>query len=196
MTDLLGSVRGATFSDDRRFRYKLWVTWDASRPVANLLMLNPSTADEESNDPTIARQIVRVDRLGYGGLIVTNAYAFKATDPKELKAAGFPVGEFNDQHIADAAKVSQIVICGWGTHIQKTRANAILKLLRVKAKRAPHALSFTNGGQPGHPLYLPYEGCPPMEITNPNFCMECGFSIAPECGTSLCGECACEDDGL
>lgn len=184
----------AVFSDDRRFRYRLWRVWDESLPMANLLMLNPSTADETKGDATVDRQCERVKRLGYGSLFVTNAYAFKATDPKELKRAGYPIGPENNEHIITVAKMARIVICGWGGHIQKSRSIAVLRMLRSVAKRVPHALSFTKSGEPGHPLYLPYEGCPPMEIIHPNFCMECGFEIAPDCGTGLCGECACEDD--
>lgn len=190
---LFTDARGATFSEDRKFRYRWWEIWDPAKKYLNALMLNPSTADEFKKDPTVTVVAKRAAALGYGGLIVTNAYAFKATDPKALKLAGYPVGPKNDYHIVQVAKGAGFVICGWGTQIQKARSRELLKMIRVDAQKKPHALIFTKGGEPGHPLYVPYEGCPPMEITNPNFCHGCGFEIAPE-ASGYCGECACEDD--
>lgn len=196
----LAPVRSAEFSKDRAFRFLLRIVWDETKPLMNLCMLNPSEADEFRDDPTVTRGQEHAVRLGHGGLIVTNAYAFKATHPKELKKARARgvnvVGVGNDERIVEAAKQSKLVVCGWGTHIEKARSRHVLRLLRSQAKRAPHALIFTKGGEPGHPLYLPYEGCPPMEITDPNFCMECGCEVAPENGSSFCGECSCEDDGI
>lgn len=186
----------AVFSPDRKFRYVWQNVWQPDKPLMNMNMLNPSTADENQGDPTVTRCCERARRLDFGGLIVTNAYAFRATLPKDLKKAGFPIGDDNDAYIIAAAKRAKLVVCGWGANIQAARARHLLKLIRVQAKKTPHALIFTKGGQPGHPLYEPYEGCPPMEITDPNFCMQCGFEIAPEMGTAYCGECACEDDGV
>ncbi len=196
MTDLLGKERGATFSKDRRFRYRLWEIWDRSKPLMNMLMLNPSKADEVRSDPTVTRCVVRAQKYGAGGLIVTNAYAFVSTDPKELKRARFPIGPDNDDHIVEVARAVREsrghVICGWGAHIELTRARDILRLLRHQANAVPKALVYTKGGQPGHPLYVTYD-IGPMEIINPNFCHGCGCEIAPS-SDGLCGECACEDD--
>ena len=83
---------GATFSPCRRWRYLLWRRWDAAKPVANFLMLNPSTADEVKLDPTCARARDYAERWGYGALIVTNIFAFRNTDPDQMKAAKDPVG--------------------------------------------------------------------------------------------------------
>lgn len=198
---LLSTVeRSANFSRDRRFRWLLTILWDKSKPMLNVCMLNPSTADEHQDDPTVERACGHARRLGMGGLLVTNAYAFKATNPKDLlarlRSGEEVVGKENDRYIVRAAQAASLVVCGWGSHIEVLRAEHVLRLIRTNAKRTPHALIFTKGGQPGHPLYLPYEGCPPMEITHPNFCMECGYEIAPEMGTGLCGECSCEEDGI
>jgi len=86
------SEAGARFSRCRRWRTLLWRRWDQALPVANFLMLNPSTADEVQLDPSCTRAHRYAERWGFGGLIVTNLFAWRATDPDEMKAAGDPVG--------------------------------------------------------------------------------------------------------
>jgi len=101
-------VRGATgavFSPCRKWRYLLWRQWDASKPAANFLMLNPSTADESKLDPTCARARDYAERWGYGALIVTNVFGWRATDPTDMKAAKDPVGPGNDAAIVRARRI-------------------------------------------------------------------------------------------
>jgi len=88
----ISSDSGARFSPCRRWRYLLWRRWDPARPVANFLMLNPSTADEFKLDPSCTRARVYAERWGYGALIVTNIFGWRATDPDEMKAVRDPVG--------------------------------------------------------------------------------------------------------
>src|SRR5437660_2624361 len=107
---------GAVFSRCRRWRYLLWRRWDAARPSANFLMLNPSTADEYRLDPSCTRARRYAERWGYGALIVTNLFGWRATDPDEMKAAREPVGRANDGAILSAARESRIVVCAWGNH--------------------------------------------------------------------------------
>ena len=146
---------GATFSPCRRWRYLLWRRWDASQPVANFLMLNPSTADEVKLDPTCARARDYAERWGYGALIVTNIFAFRNTDPERMKAAADPVGPGNDATIVRAAKESALVVCAWGNHgVFLGRSRQILKKLRANHV-ALHALRLNANGEPAHPLYLP-----------------------------------------
>ena len=78
--------------------------WDRAGPVANFLMLNPSTADEVKLDPTCSRARGYAERWGYGALVVTNVFAWRATDPAQLKAARDPVGPANDRAILRAAR--------------------------------------------------------------------------------------------
>lgn len=146
---------GATFSPCRRWRYLLWRRWDASRPVANFLMLNPSTADEVKLDPTCSRARDYAERWGYGALIVTNVFGWRATDPDNMKAAADPVGPGNDAAIARAARESAIVVCAWGNHgAHRERAKTVVGiLLRNNVKL--HALRVNANGEPAHPLYLP-----------------------------------------
>ena len=98
------SASGATFSACRRWRYLLWRRWDESKPIANFLMLNPSTADEHQLDPSCTRARDFAERWGYGALIVTNLFAWRATDPADMKRAEDPVGRSNNQAILRAAR--------------------------------------------------------------------------------------------
>ena len=100
---------GATFSPCRRWRYLLWRRWDASKPIANFLMLNPSTADELKLDPTCSRARDYAERWGYGALIVTNIFAFRNTNPDQMKVAADPVGPGNDTAIVKAAREEEKV---------------------------------------------------------------------------------------
>jgi len=146
---------GATFSPCRRWRYSLWRRWDASKPVANFLMLNPSTADEVKLDPTCSRARDYAERWGYGALIVTNIFSFRNTNPDEMKAADDPVGPGNDAAIAKAARESAIVVCAWGNHgTHRERSKAVAGIL-LRNNIKLHALRVNANGEPAHPLYLP-----------------------------------------
>ncbi len=144
---------GATFSPCRRWRYLLWRRWDAAKPVANFLMLNPSTADEHKLDPSCSRARDYAERWGYGALIVTNVFAFRSTDPERMKAAKDPVGPGNDAAIVRVAGQSAIVVCAWGNHgafmERSVRIRELLKDIKL------HALRVNANGEPAHPLYLP-----------------------------------------
>ena len=145
---------GAVFSDCRRWRTLLWRRWDAARPVANFLMLNPSTADEARLDPSCTRARLYAERWGYGGLIVTNLFAWRATDPEEMKAAADPVGRGNNAAILRAAREAAILVCAWGNHgAHLGRSQKVVGLLRKAAIRL-HFLKMNGAGEPAHPLYL------------------------------------------
>jgi hypothetical protein len=149
------SPSGAVFSACRRWRYLLWRQWDEKLPVANFLMLNPSTADEFQLDPSCTRARVYAERWGYGSLIVTNVFGWRATDPFAMKAVRDPVGRGNDRAIVQAAKEADIVVCAWGNHgAHLERSVKVLTLLR-KARVPLHALRINGAGEPAHPLYLP-----------------------------------------
>jgi hypothetical protein len=152
---VLNTAAGAKFSDCRRWRYLLWRRWEKQARVANFLMLNPSTADEVQLDPTCARARKYAERWGYGTLIVTNIFGWRATDPKRLQKTRDPVGEDNDAAILHAARQSDLVVCAWGNHgAHKMRSGRVLKLLR-EAEVELHVLRMNANGEPAHPLYLP-----------------------------------------
>lgn len=145
---------GASFSRCRRWRTVLWRRWNRGLPVANFLMLNPSTADEVQLDPSCTRARVYAERWGFGGLIVTNLFAWRATDPDEMKSASDPVGRGNDAAIVAAAREAGLLVCAWGNHgAHRERSARVVSLLR-QAGIDLHVLKMNGGGEPAHPLYL------------------------------------------
>ena len=146
---------GATFSPCRRWRYRLWRRWDASKPVANFLMLNPSTADEFKLDPTCSRARDYAERWGYGALVVTNVFGFRSTNPLLMKKARDPVGPGNDAAIVRAAHEAALVVCAWGNHGRLGDRSSYVSDLLKKNKIRSHALRLNANGEPAHPLYLP-----------------------------------------
>ena len=152
---LAATPAGASFSRCRRWRYLLWRRWDEARPLANFLMLNPSTADEFKLDPSCTRARRYAERWGYGGLIVTNLFGWRATDPDVMLAAQDPVGRGNDRAILAAAREAAIVVCAWGNHgAHNERSRQVLSRLRC-AGLSLHMLRMNGSGEPAHPLYLP-----------------------------------------
>lgn len=154
MTDLLMDT-GAEFSTCQQYRYRLWRIWDKSLLPAMFLMLNPSTADEAANDPTVERCQRYAAAWGYGGLLVCNIFALRSTDPGRLYTHHWPVGPDNDEAIQSEARRAGIVVCAWGNHgMHAGRGQAVADML-LAIKPSLHALKVTVTGQPGHPLYLP-----------------------------------------
>jgi len=146
---------GAVFSACRRWRYVLWRCWNESKPVANFLMLNPSTADEVKLDPSCTRARNYAERWGFGALVVTNIFGWRSTDPWVLKQVKDPVGRGNDAAIVKAATTAKLVVCAWGEHgAHLDRGDEVLGLLRARGI-APYSLRLNVSGHPAHPLYLP-----------------------------------------
>lgn len=116
-------------------------------------MLNPSTADESTDDPTIRRCIGFARTWGYGGVEVVNLFALRATDPRELRLARDPIGGLNDACLVDATARSAAMVIAWGAHgVFRSRGTAALEILSPRARLL--ALGWTNSGEPRHPLYL------------------------------------------
>jgi hypothetical protein len=149
-----GLDSGAVISDCGVYRYKLWRTWNPDLPTCNFLMLNPSRADAVDNDPTATRCIGYSKAWGYGGLLITNIFALRSTDPAALKSAADPVGPDNDRHVVEVARSSSLVVAAWGAHPGiEGRVRAVRRML-ADAGVTLHCLALTKGGHPGHPLFL------------------------------------------
>lgn len=143
--------RGAVLSDDGTYRYKLWRTWDIEKPTLGWIMLNPSTADETQNDPTIRRCIDYGQRWGYGTIVVGNLYAYRATDPSELWTLlpSTIVGSENDEHLQAICDEAEMVVAAWGAYGSKMdRGPEVAAMLGVDL----YALDTTIDGHPVHPL--------------------------------------------
>ncbi|MFC7461050.1 DUF1643 domain-containing protein [Hydrogenophaga defluvii] len=144
---------GALLSECGQYRYRLWRRWG---PGAYLLfvMLNPSTADSSQDDPTVRRCIRFAQDHHYDGIEVVNLFAFRATNPLDLKAAGYPVGPDNDRHIHDAMQGAGAVCVAWGDRARRIdRAGEVLQMISA-AGRVINCLAQTKHGLPGHPLML------------------------------------------
>lgn len=150
----------AVYSDCERYRYLLTRVWEDAGPKALFVMLNPSTATEVQNDPTVERCERRARTLGFGAFRVTNIFAFRATDPRVMRAEPDPVGEANDAAIAESAYWADRIICAWGTHGDHLdRGRMVEALLRATGRPLWH-LGLTQGGAPKHPLYIGYDRQP------------------------------------
>lgn len=157
--------RETVFSPCRKYRYTLWREWGVGslplfcakmRPelFVQFIGLNPSTADETRDDPTIRRCINYAKAWGYGAMCMTNLFAWRATDPKEMKKVSDPVGEQNDFWLTKVANHAHHTVAVWGkdgNHLG--RANHVKKLFRLTAGML-WCLSVNQDGTPGHPLYL------------------------------------------
>jgi hypothetical protein len=163
-------MNGAVFSPCRRWRYTLTREWespsgDGEELSCLFVCLNPSTATETEDDPTIRRCIGFAKRLGYSRLTVCNIFALRSTDPKALYDHADPVGPENLEHIAGEAVRHELLVAAWGNHGElRGQGVTVMNLLCVLAE-AVSVLGINVTGQPKHPLYLradtqPTQLCP------------------------------------
>ena len=142
-------IKSAVFSPCRKYRYSLSRTWDINQKIILFIGLNPSTADEAHDDPTIRRCLFYSSRWGFGGLIMVNLFAFRATLPKDLENSKHPVGRDNNQFIIHAHKEASMTIAAWGNDGDLyNRDQEVLEIISN-----PMCLKVNKTGQPAHPLY-------------------------------------------
>lgn len=169
------NLRTCVFSADRLFRYTLWREWPAPEPnlyytadphlayypgkhheFLMVVGLNPSTADETKDDPTIRRCIGFAKAWGFGALCMTNLFAYRATDPRKMMGYSNPIGAENDRWLTAIAREASLVIAAWGTKGEFLgRDSEVLKLLDNL-----HCFRITTDGFPEHPLYMPADTMP------------------------------------
>lgn len=141
----------ATLSACRTYRYALWRTWDDAKPHVLFVGLNPSTADETTDDPTLIRCMNFAKSWGYGGVCMANLFAYRATDPADMKAAAEPVGTENDRWLKMLAQNAGLVVAAWGNDGSYLgRSGHVVKLIPDL-----HCLKLNKSGEPAHPLYQP-----------------------------------------
>lgn len=162
-------TRHAELSVDRLYRYVLYrsldgAAWDAERSSEGKLrhsvlfvMLNPSIADERTDDPTVLKCMKFGRRMGMDRLVIVNLFAFRSTDPKALKAQpeGFDViGPDNNRVIMEQAKHASKIVCAWGNHgSYLVRSTAVKGLIAGSTPETPTYFKVTNSNEPAHPLY-------------------------------------------
>lgn len=147
---------GAILSQCGNYRYVLTRDTNLLRPEkpgALFIMLNPSTADADQDDPTIRRCLAFATQWGCAGLTVANLYAYRATNPAKLLEAPDPVGPLNDFHLREQLRDRHVVVVAWGNHAQLRRVSEFYKLAQEIGVRVV-CLGVTKAGQPRHPLYV------------------------------------------
>lgn len=144
--------RETILSSCRQYRYCLWREWDRTNPsYAVFVGLNPSTADEVDDDPTIRRCVGYAERWGHGALCMVNLFAYRATQPRLMKEQIAPIGDDNDFWLLEVVKDAAVVVAAWGkdgTH--RGRDKTVIRLLAGRLS----CLGVTKEGHPKHPLYL------------------------------------------
>ncbi len=147
----------AIYSDCERYRYALTRVWDDEGGRVHFVMLNPSTATEVQNDPTVERCERRARALGFGGFRVTNIFAWRDTDPRKMRAAADPVGPDNDAAILDGTAWADRTICAWGTHGEHLNRGPYVHQLLLGLDVPLYHLGLSKAGHPKHPLYISYQ---------------------------------------
>lgn len=148
--------RTAIFSQCERYRYLLKIEWDSAGSLLQVIGLNPSTADEMKDDPTLKRCKDFARRWGHGGLLMTNLFAFRATEPKVMKAYPMPVGEsdFNNGMLFDSATDAKQILCAWGKDGEFLSRGAQVREALDKLGHELHCFKLCQNGEPYHPLYM------------------------------------------
>lgn len=149
----------AVFSSDRKYRYSLTRIWHPHKPLCLFIGLNPSTAHEIRDDPTVVKCIGLSSRWGYGGFYVCNLFALVTAYPEALALNSDPIGKETDDWISRrASEVEAIVVC-WGESSRFTKSTQAM----IKSREGTvilggrlYCLGLTKTGQPRHPLYVPY----------------------------------------
>ena len=149
---------GAIFDITERYRYSLWRAWSPYHPRVTFILLNPSTADEHKNDPTIRRCISFAQAWNFGSIEVVNLFAYRATDYRELFKASDPIGAENNHFLVQAVERCSTIMLGWGakgTFLNRDRH--VMSLLTGRTDL--YCLGITKTGQPRHPLYVKGNTC-------------------------------------
>lgn len=120
------------------------------------IMLNPSTADADEDDPTIRRCMNFALDWGHGKLLVGNLFAFRTPYPRELAIEDSPIGPDNAVHLVQLLRRADMVVCGWGQNVPRPYAGLVDELFIIAAgvSRPLHHLRLNKDGSPNHPLYL------------------------------------------
>jgi hypothetical protein len=156
MQDSQALICSAVLSPCRAYRYDLWRRWSEDAPYCMFVGLNPSTADETQDDPTIRRCVGYAKRWNYGGLCMVNLFAFRATQPRDMMAAQDPIGPDNDRTLKTLSQGAGMIIAAWGKDgSYMGRDKQVMALL-------PHlyCLKQNKDGSPAHPLYLRGDATP------------------------------------
>lgn len=149
-------IKEAIISQCEKYRHWLYRSWDESKEVCCFIMLNPSTADANFDDPTIRRCISFSKSWGYGALVVVNLFDYRSTDPKNLKSCDNPLSDMADHFIKQALDNLHLIVPAWGNHGSFLGRSDKIKEL-IESYDTPEkilCLGFNKSGEPKHPLYV------------------------------------------
>ena len=146
--------KDAKISKCEKYRYSLKRIWDEKKSLVAFIALNPSTADEVNNDKTIKRCIDFSKSWGAGGMYMFNVFAYRATDPTDMKAQEDPIGSENDKFLAKLPKVDKIIVCWGNDGLHRDRANQVREILKNTEQNKLYCLDINKNGEPKHPLYV------------------------------------------
>jgi len=144
------SLDGAAFSDCSKYRYALWRTMDEKKPSIMFIGLNPSLANETTDDPTIRRVKSFAEKWGYGKIYMLNLFAYITPYPNELRKCDAPIGEKTDLYLQEIRSKCEEVIFAWGDYNSNGRDKSVVGMF-PNGK----ALFINKNGTPRHPLYVP-----------------------------------------
>ncbi len=164
MTDLL-ELGAAVLSGDGRYRYSLARRWGDGNPVV-FILLNPSTADADHDDPTIRKCMGFARAWGFAAIEVVNLFAIRSPDPRAVMARGVadPVGPGNADAIERALQAARgitdrwrrgPVVCAWGRHGSYMDQDLTTLGWIEREAELPRCLGVTRDRMPRHPLYVP-----------------------------------------
>lgn len=156
MSTPLFELRSAIFSEDRKYRHMLRITWDEKRPLIAFVGVNPSSADEFADDPTMKRCKAFARRDGYGSLVMLNLFDFRTKDPSELPLTpSIAIGPKSDVGGQLRLLDPNVVVLCWGTNSRYGRDREVLgQILRYFAGTRLMCFGTNHDGSPKHPLYL------------------------------------------
>ncbi|HVA90803.1 MAG TPA: DUF1643 domain-containing protein [Chloroflexota bacterium] len=151
-----GTISGALISPDGRYRYRLWRRWDPALPILVWVLLNPSTAEANTDDPSIRRCLGFARAWRFGGIEVVNLFAWRATDPTQLALTADPVGPGNHDALRQAISrpLPATVVCAWGASPAAPHRARRIRDTLAAAPGGLWCLGRTKEGWPRHPLYL------------------------------------------
>lgn len=153
------TLKDAIFSPSRKYRYVLWREWSEGNSAV-FIGLNPSTADETKDDPTIRRCIGYAKEWGYAGICMLNIFAYRTTNPKELRLVEDPIGSENDKYLMRYLSIGLNIAC-WG--VGGSHENRDQKVIELLGRENLMCLGQTKDGHPKHPLYLK-SGIKPIKL--------------------------------
>jgi hypothetical protein len=157
----------AVFSECQQYRYQLQEIWDASKPLVLWLLMNPSVACTDHSDPTLRKTGTFARAWGYGGQLVGNVHAYRATDKRRLLEVADPVGPNNDRMILEMAAEAKMVVLAYGQPPKVLSARGATAVALLRDHPGLCHLRLSQDGTPVHPLYLPSTLRPKPHRVNP-----------------------------